>query len=80
MQLNKHEEDRNEVVDIILHRLITLAHVPKLAEEILEIARKLHEMHWADSEKLLKAIGSTIYSTKENLHPKILEEMQKIAK
>ena len=78
MQLNKHEEDRNEVVDIILHRLRTLARVPKLAEEILEIARKLHEMRWADSEKLLKAIANTIYSTKENLHPKILEEMQKL--
>ena len=78
MQLNKHKGDQNEVVDVILHRLRTLARVPKLAEEILEIARKLHEMRWADSEKLLKAIGSTIYSTKENLHPKILEEMQKL--
>lgn len=77
MQLNKHEEDRNEVVDIILHRLRSFACVPKLAEKILEIVRKLHEMHWADSEKLLKTIGSVIYSTK-NLQPKILEEMQRL--
>ena len=77
MQLNKHEEDRNEVADIILRRLRTFAQVPKLAEEILKIVRQLHEMHWADSEKLLKTIGSVIYSTK-NLQPKILEEMQRL--
>lgn len=77
MQLNKHEEDRNEVVDIILYRLRSFACVPKLAEKILEIVRKLHEMHWADSEKLLKTISNAIYSTK-NLQPKILEEMQRL--
>ncbi len=76
--LEKHGEEINEVVKVVLDHVRGMIRIPELSSRMIKIIQKLHETSHVDDEKLVDTIIKIIDFDKEKLDPAVVKKLERL--